>query len=292
MMGNGQLAVLPAAVSGGDPGEPLSDKNFKRLCELVQRVCGIKLTPKKKSMIDGRLRRRMRALNIANVNDYCRYLFDQDAPAAELVHFIDAVTTNKTDFFREPTHFTFMLDRVLPRLREDGRRSIKVWSAASSTGAEAYTAAMVIDHYLRDTSGVDFRVLATDICTDVLARGLAGIFPEAMLEPIPEEYRRNYIRIPTDASRHEFRIAAKLRSRVSFLQLNLMDERYPFDRDFDIIFLRNVLIYFDRPTQDDVLARLCDHLRPGGYLFLGHSESLAGAKLPLATVANTIFQRR
>ena len=292
-MPNVQINAPQTSYRGADSEEPLSARNFQRLCTLVHSYCGIRLTTKKQSMVDGRLRRRMRALNIANINDYCSFLFDDAHPGAqsELISFIDAITTNKTDFFREPSHFKFLEDRILPTLRKAGRRSIKVWSAASSTGAEAYTIAMVIDHFFRE-GGFDYSVLATDICTDVLAKGTTGLYPDGMIEPIPEEFRRRYVLVPTDPSRLEFRIAQRLRSKVSFEYLNLMDDRYPYGQDFDMIFLRNVLIYFERATQEEVLAKLCAHLRPGGFLFLGHSESLVGAKLPLTAVANTIFQRR
>jgi len=279
-----------SAVAGGNA---LSEKNFRRLCAFVQRVCGIKLTDKKHSMIDGRLRRRMRVININDINDYCDYLFSGDAATnAELPFFIDAVTTNKTDFFREPAHFSFLQKQVLPGWQAEGRRSAKIWSAACSTGAEAYTAAMVVDDFFSDCGGFCPSVLATDISTDVLEKGRAGLYPNSMIDPIPEDFRRRYVLVPKDPSRREFLIAAGLRKRVAFHHLNLMDERYPFETDFDLVFVRNVLIYFDRPTQEAVLTKLCRHLSHGGYLFLGHSESLIGAKLPLQAVANTIFRRR
>ena len=289
-----QLAAVPApSLSYEGAGDVLSERNFWRLSQLVYSVCGIKLTAKKKSMIDGRLRRRMRNIGILNINDYCSFLISGSSEAdVELVHFIDAVTTNKTDFFREPAHFAFMQKIVLPGWCAEGRRHAKIWSAASSTGAEAYTIAMVMDYFYRDRGGFDYAILGTDICTDVLAKGRLGLFPITMLEPITEEFRRRYILVPRDPERHEFRIAAGLRDKVSFHRLNLMDDRYAFGNDFDLIFLRNVLIYFDRPTQEAVVGKLCEHLKPGGYLFLGHSESLVGAKFPLDMVANTIFQRR
>jgi chemotaxis protein methyltransferase CheR len=291
-MVNAQSAAAAAVTE--DNAALLSDKNFRHLCEFVHRLCGITLTAKKKSMVDGRLRRRMRALGIGDINDYCHFLFEEGSAEAEseLVYFIDAVTTNKTDFFREPAHFSFMENHIFPGYLEAGRRNIKVWSAASSMGAEAYTIAMVIDSYFDGRGDIDYSILATDICTDVLKKGSAGRYPDSMLEPIPEEHRRRYVLIPEDPTRHEFLITRKLRSRVGFQQLNLMDDRYPFSRDFDFIFLRNVLIYFDRVTQERVLTKLCEHLRPGGFLFLGHSESLSGAKFPLDLVANTIFRRR
>jgi chemotaxis protein methyltransferase CheR len=146
--------------------------------------------------------------------------------------------------------------------------------------------------FVRLNRGFNYSILATDICTEVLNKGLAARYPDVMIDPIPEEMRRRYVMLSRNPKHHEFRIVPQLRSKVSFFQLNLMDERYLFDRDFDMIFCRNILIYFDRATQADVLMRLCGHLRPGGYLFLGHSESVTGLKLPLKMAANTIFQRR
>ncbi|WP_166937055.1 CheR family methyltransferase [Rhizomicrobium electricum] len=290
-MGGTALATTTSASSARPSGYGLSEKNFRKLCTFVYSVCGIKLTEKKRSMVDGRLRRRMRALDIADINDYCDFLLGGSAAAEpEVPYFIDAVTTNKTDFFREPAHYVFMQEHVMPAWAAEGRRGAKIWSAACSTGAEAYTTAMVVDDFFHGR--FDYSILATDVSTDVLQKGYAGLFPRTMIDPIPEEFRKRYVLVPKNPARNEILISSALRSKVSFHRLNLMDDRYPFDRDHDIIFLRNVLIYFDRPTQDCVLAKLCDHLRPGGYLFLGHSESLAGAKLPLQMVANTIFRRK
>lgn len=276
-----------------DQDNGLTDKNFNALVQFIHESCGIRITPKKRTMLDGRLRRRMRTLGISNINDYCRFLFDERKHAcnSEVVHFIDAITTNKTDFFREAGHFKFIEDSVLPVLAASGKRRIKVWSAACSTGAEAYTIAMVLEEFRRSVRDLDYSILATDISTEVLDKAIAGCFPEAMIEPIPEELRRRYVMVSRDLNCHEFRIVPALRSKVSFTQLNLMDENYPFDTDFDMIFCRNVLIYFERPTQALVLTRLCHHLRYGGHLFLGHSESISGLNLALVPLATTIYQR-
>ncbi len=293
-MGNAFARTQQNAASAmhGGFGPPLSDRNFERLSEFVHDYCGIRITSKKRTMVDGRLRRRMRALEMDDINDYCAFLFEGDADAEEeVVNFIDAITTNKTDFFREPAHFVFLQSQILPLLAETGRRRIKIWSAASSTGAEAYTIAMILDDFCLRNRGMDYSILATDISTEVLDKGLRGRYPDTMLEPVPEEFRRRYVMVANDAKAREFRIVPHLRSKVAFFQLNLMDRRYPFDLDYDLIFCRNILIYFDRPTQGEVLRRLCEHIRPGGYLFLGHSESIVGHNLPLETVANTIFQR-
>jgi chemotaxis protein methyltransferase CheR len=273
--------------------EQLSDQNFWQLAQFIHNYCGIRITAKKRSMVDGRLRHRMRQLGINSINRYVGYLFDEDGHAceSEVVHFIDAITTNKTDFFREPNHFDYLEATILPALAEAGRRKIKTWSAASSTGAEAYTIAMVLEEFRRNVADVDYCILATDICTEVLDKGLAGCYPDMMIAPIPEELRRRYVMVSCSPSSHEFRIVPTLRSKVAFTQLNLMDASYPFDTDFDMIFCRNILIYFDRPTQIEVLGRLCRHLRPGGHLFLGHSETASGISLPLTQVATTIYQR-
>jgi chemotaxis protein methyltransferase CheR len=292
MMWNAQaLAVDTQPAQSPSDCEPLSERNFRLICDVIHSACGIHITAKKKSLVEGRMRRRMRAHALSSPNDYCRLLRDADPEGEELALFIDAVTTNKTDFFREPKHFEFMQDVLLPRLAAEGRRPLKFWSAACSTGAEAYTMAMVTENFF-GSSGGDYSILATDICSDVLEKGMAAFYPDAMLDPVPENYRRRFVLVARDPTRHEFRIVPQLRHRVDFRRLNLMDGSYPYERDFDVIFLRNVLIYFDRVTQKAVLTKLVEHLRPGGYLFLGHSETLTGTGLPLDPVASTIFVRR
>ncbi|WP_293451375.1 CheR family methyltransferase [Phenylobacterium sp.] len=271
--------------------DQLSNSNFKRLAELIQNYSGIKMPQSKRTMLEGRLRRRMRATGIATLNDYCRYLFDENGLDTEIVHLIDAVTTNKTEFFREPAHFKFLEDKALPAIARQGRRQIKSWSAACSIGAEPYTLAMVFEEFRKKSRGPDYSILCTDLSTQVLSLALAGVFSEAMIAPVPMDLRRRYLMRSRDARRDQVRIVPQLRSRLSFARLNLMDEAYPVERDMDMVFCRNILIYFDKPTQSAVLRRLCDHLRPGGYLFLGHSESIVGLDLPVTQIANTVFQR-
>jgi chemotaxis protein methyltransferase CheR len=271
--------------------EPLSEHDFKRLSAFINEYAGIKLPPTKRTMLEGRLRRRMRETGHPTVDAYCRHLFDEGGLEAELVDLVDAVTTNKTDFFREPAHFDFLIETALPAMLASGRTRLKLWSAACSTGAEPYTIAMLLADALKDRRGIDFKIVATDLSTAVLREALAGRFPEAMIAPVPYDMRRRYLMRARDERRDEVRIVPTLRSRLSFGRLNLMDDRYPLETDMDVIFCRNVLIYFDKPTQEKVVGRLCEHLRPGGYLFLGHSESITGMRLPVTTVSSTIFQR-
>jgi chemotaxis protein methyltransferase CheR len=245
-------------------------------------------------MIDSRLRRRIRVLEIDDINEYCEFLFDESSAAAEteIVHFIDAITTNKTDFFREKAHFDFMRSRILPHLAEAGRHTIRIWSAACSIGAEPYTIAMELESFCQNVNDLSYSILSSDISTAVLAKAVVGRYPVSMIDPIPDECRRRYIMVSRDPRGGEFRIVPQLRTKVSFFQLNLMDNSYPFGCEFDMIFCRNTLIYFDRKTQANVLQHLCTHLRHGGYLFLGHSESITGVNLPVNTIANSIFKRR
>jgi chemotaxis protein methyltransferase CheR len=246
-------------------------------------------------MVEGRLRKRVGANGFANLTEYCRHLFDDGGLAAETIHLIDVVTTNKTEFFREPEHFRFLIDTAMPEIFRQRRAGphtlVKVWCTASSIGAEPYTLAMVLSDLGRARDGFRLNILATDISTRVLETAATGIYPEAMIAPVPMELRKRYLLRAKSASRGLVRVTPELRKLVQFGRLNLMDTSYPVDRDQDVIFCRNMLIYFDKPTQQAVLTRLCGHLRPGGFMFLGHSESLAGFGLPLRPVGTTVFRR-
>lgn len=272
------------------PGQNiLTDATFQRLAAFIQTYSGIHITPQKRVMVETRVHRRMAALGISRVDDYCDLVFGNDHD--EVVAFINDITTNKTDFFREPAHFDFLAEHVVPSVARSGQRNIKVWSAASSIGAGPYTCAMVLEdtcHRYR----MDYSVLATDINTEVLQTGIGGRYPLSMLAPIPEPQRRRYVMMPRDPARKEFRITPELRQKVRFQHLNLMDRSYSVAEDFDVIFCRNILIYFDHATQEQVLAKLCRHLREGGYLILGHSETIRGVRLGLRSIGHgSIYQR-
>jgi chemotaxis protein methyltransferase CheR len=274
----------------------LTDREFARLAGLITDQVGIKLPPSKQTMVEGRLRRRVRHLGHGSLSDYCSFVLEQGGLKEEFPYLIDAVTTNKTDFFREVEHFACLENEIVPKLlslRQPTRRPIlKLWSAASSTGAEAYTMAMVMADVAPRTTGLDFEILGTDISTEVLAQARLAIYPREMIAPVPSSMRDRYVMVGSAPGRRgEVRIVPELRRKVRFVRLNLMDERYPFDSDMDVIFVRNVLIYFDKPTQDAVARRLADHLRPGGFLVFGHSESVIGSSLRLRQWAPAVFQR-
>ena len=272
----------------------LADKHFAAIAKVIESRVGIKLPQTKRTMVEGRLRKRVRALGLSGLQAYGAHLFDRGGLDDELIHLIDCVTTNKTDFFREPSHFEFLRDVAVPQLaqRHGGRPpNLKVWSAASSTGAEAYTAAMVLQDLVAAGKVARFSILGTDISTEVLREARSAIYPRSFVEPVPSPMQQRYLMRSKNPGEDLVRVAPELRRQVHFERLNLMDESYPFDRDVDVIFCRNVLIYFDRPTQAAVLSRLASHLRPGGYLMLGHSESMAGSGVDqLRSVVPTVYQ--
>ena len=275
--------------------DSLKEQHFNRLSRMLEQITGIQLPASKRIMIEGRLRRRIRQIGIDRLDSYGHYLFEQDGLKEELTFLVDCVTTNKTDFFREPDHFVFLRDQAVPSLLKRSDRKgvdLKIWSAASSTGAEAYTIAMVLAAMQEAGTAMRFSILGTDISTEILEQARRAVYPAAMLEPVPADMRKRYVMQSADPTRDEVRIVPQLRRLVQFEALNLMDASYPFDRDVDVIFCRNVLIYFARPTQQAVLRRLTSHLRPGGYLILGHSESFAlDDKTGMIQVSQTAFQR-
>lgn len=289
-------ALAYQSVTRGDAEEDhLTPKDFQRVSALVGARVGIKLPPTKRMMVEGRLRKRMRDLGIDSFKAYCARLFDEEGQEREIPHLINAVTTNKTDFFREPEHYDYLESVAIPELiaaRGEHMPLLKIWSAASSNGAEAYTAAMVLADMAANRGDFNFAVLGTDVSTKVLAQGRRAVYGAELLAPVPATKMARYVmhaRNPN--SRPEVRMAPELRRRVQFSYLNLMETTYQFDRDVDVIFLRNVLIYFDKQDQEAVIGRLTSHLRVGGYLMLGHSESMIGSDFPLRPVAPAIFQK-
>ncbi|WP_344706016.1 protein-glutamate O-methyltransferase CheR [Sphingomonas swuensis] len=269
----------------------IGKRNFEALANYIYAYAGIRMPPSKQTMLEGRLRRRQRAIGAPTLDDYCDYLFQDNNLEEEAEYLINAVTTNKTDFFREPYHFDYLRSTALPALIEAGTTSIRVWSVACSSGAEPYTIAMVIDDVMTGRFAASYRILATDLDTQVLEIARAGIYPTDFVEPVPALLRQRYLMPSCDPDRHEVRVVPALRRSISFARLNLMDEKYPVGEPMHLVFCRNVLIYFDKEAQLRVVSQIVDRMAPGGLLFLGHSETIAGHELPLVQVANTIFRR-
>lgn len=283
--------IAPAA------SDALSLPDFRRLADFIQGYSGIRMPPVKKTMVEGRLRRRVRALGLSSLDDYCRHIFDGGGLEKELVDLINAVTTNKTDFFREPQHFDLLAGSVLPDWAGSGSRAgfdrpLKVWSAASSIGAEPYSLAMVLDDFAHRHHGFRFDILGTDISTDALEKARLAIYQRDMIDPVPREWQRRYFMRARDPSLGTVRLVPRIRQAVHFGRLNLMDEAYPVEDGLDVIFCRNILIYFEKSVQQAVLRRLCGHLRHGGLLFVSHTETVNGLNLPLRQVAISVFARK
>ena len=278
-----------------DDDAALSQEDFLRVSAFVRDRCGIKLPPSKKTMVEARLRKRLRALGMPSYEEYCDYLFGPDGQKEEVVRMIDLITTNKTDFFREPAHFDFLVRVCLPEFCDAGRggawRKMLLWSAGCSTGEEPYTLAMILSAFAETCAGFRFSILATDISTRVLEKASLGVYDAEKAEPVPPAMKRQYLLKSRDRSKGLVRVAPALRSLVEFRRLNLMDEDFGIREPVDVIFCRNVIIYFDKATQETLVRRFARRLVPGGFLFLGHSETLWGMDVPLLQVAPTIYRK-
>ena len=266
--------------------------DYRRLADFIHASSGIKMPSSKKTFLEGRLRKRLRLRGYESFDEYCHYVFDEGGLFEEETALIDAVTTNKTDFFREPHHFDFLIREGLPRLVDRGlgiHHPLRVWSAGCANGAEAYTIAMVCHDFAQRTPHFRFDIFGSDICVSALNDAARAVYPHAVIAPVPMNMRRRYLL--RDEEQDEVRIVPELRRLVSFAYINLIDPDYRLQRSMDIVFCRNLLIYFDKQTQRVVLQRLCRNLRVGGYLILGHSESVTGLELPLKSVATTVYVR-
>jgi chemotaxis protein methyltransferase CheR len=276
--------------------KPMTQAEFSRFSEFIIGQCGIKMPPSKKIMLEARLQKRLRALNIPTFKEYFAFIHGEDG-RGELVHMLDAVTTNKTDFFREPVHFQYLAKTILPEVlsEQEGskrrERPLFLWSAGCSTGEEPYTLAMVLSEFAHQHPALRFSIIATDISTKVLDCARAGIYDEDRIAAVPGALKQRYVLRSKDRERNLVRITPELRAAVQFKRLNLMEESFSFSEPLDVIFCRNVIIYFDRSTQERLISRFCRVLRPDGYLFLGHSESVHGFDLPLRRITSTVYRK-
>ncbi|MEM7549425.1 MAG: CheR family methyltransferase [Bacteroidota bacterium] len=271
----------------------LSQEDFKKLSVYVYQECGINLTPPKHALVQGRLQKRLQSLNMKSFLEYYRYVKGPKGHD-EIVRLLDAVSTNKTDFFRENTHFKFISGEVLPEFKSlNENKSFNIWSAACSSGEEPYTMAMVMEEFIRLNGPLDYHIQACDISTQALKRGVSAVYRDDHIQDVPMELRKRYLLKSKDTEKRLVRVGSKLRTRVNFFRMNLMKESYTQEIKSlqDIIFCRNVLIYFDRDTQYAVVSKLLQRLKPGGYLLIGHSESLFKMDLPLKQIMPATYQK-
>lgn len=274
--------------------QKLSDTEFGRLSTFVTTNYGIRLPKEKKVMVEGRLQKRLRATGSSNFKIYLEMVFGEGGED-ELVHMIDAISTNKTDFYRESAHFDFLTNTVLPEYRElNQKRNLSIWSAAASTGEEIYTLAMVLEEYnlrQKNDKQLDYKILGTDISVEALKQAINAVYKFDRIKDVPYDIRSKYFLKSKNRESNTVRVIPRLRSKATFKRLNLIDGQYDVDQQFDMVFCRNVLIYFDKVTQESVINKLCQRLRKGGYFFLGHSESILGKNVPLKPILPTIYEK-
>ena len=287
----GHLNSLTSLVDSLDP--PLTQEEFDLLRKFAFDHAGIRIASYKKNMVRRRISKRLKATGFTSHEAYCRFLMSP-AGQAEYQSLINALTTNKTDFFREPHHFEHLANVALPRVlsrksRAQGDKKIRIWSAGCSTGEEPYTIAMVVDRIAGRQQGWDIRILATDIDTEVLQIGRDARYSIENISGIPEKFRKSCIR-PCREDPSMFELAPQIRSLITFNPLNLHG-RWPMQGHFDIIFCRNVVIYFDKPTQKTLFGRFAEILEDRSFLYCGHSESLFGLTTRFRGVGKSIYEK-
>jgi chemotaxis protein methyltransferase CheR len=259
------------------------------IIDLIYQRCGICLHEGKEVLIKARLGKRLRQLGFDSLPEYCDFLQAGDKEA-ELERVTDALTTNFTGFLREEVHFKFMVDEALPALLPRSPARFRIWSAASSSGEEPYSIAFYLSDRHPPGRGWDWRITASDISTKVLGKARQGVYAQEQVQRLPQVWLHKFFQKGVGPWEGHYRIKGSLADRVEFLQINLI-ESYHHAEPFQIIFCRNVLIYFDRPTQERLVNSLCRFLVPGGYLLIGHSESLNGLKVPLRCLRPSIYQK-
>jgi len=268
---------------------PLNNDVFKRFRALVYRECGINLTDHKRAMFSSRLQRRLSQLGLTSFQDYYDLVVGGHSDA-ELTTMLDYISTNQTEFFREPHHFTFLRERVLPELAVD--KTVRIWSTACSSGEEPYSIAMTLSDTIASPSTWNCRILASDISTRMLAKAATGQYSHEKINSLSSDLVRRHFLLGKGNRRELVKIKPHIANMAVFRRINLMDDRYPIKSLLDVIFCRNVMIYFDRETQAKVLARLSRYLKPGGYLFLGHAETMQGISDAFHYLAPTIYRKQ
>jgi chemotaxis protein methyltransferase CheR len=270
----------------------LGDEDYEFIRKLVFDRSRINLGSGKKELVASRIAKRLRTLRLNSFGDYCDYL--RSAPGSEeITDLLDVISTNVTEFFRESAHFDFLQQKALPdwlKLPGSARNPFRVWSAACSSGEEPYTLGIVLSEFFQNRGAHVWKVDASDISTRILERARKGIYRAERVQLPSGEFLRRYFQKGVGEYEGQYRIKTEIREKVSFHHLNLFSQ-FPFTSPFDVIFCRNVMIYFDRPTQENLVSRLRDMLVPGGYLFVGHSESLVAIRHGLKSVQPSIYRR-
>jgi len=275
-----------------NPKSTMSNEEFDKISRIIDKELGIKMPYTKKIMLESRLQKRLRILGLMNFTEYLKYLNSDIKGKGELVEFRNMVTTNKTDFFRENNHFEYMKNTLLPQWIQSKNRCFKVWSCACSSGEEPYTLAIVLEEFRQKNPGFEYKIVATDISTRVLAKAKEGIYSITDVSVIEESLRKKYFLRGKKERVDTYKIKDYIKENITFGKFNLMSNKYlSVPGPFDVIFCRNVLIYFDRDRQSEILTKLLSQMDNDGALFLGHSESMAGMNLQLKASASSVYKR-
>ncbi len=267
----------------------LTDGDFRFIAKLVHDETGIVLAEHKRDMVYSRLSRRLRQLGMRSFEQYCNFLKTKESHE-ELLHLVNAITTNLTSFFREIHHFEHLESQVLGPLIASGTKRIRIWSAGCSQGSEPYSIAMVLASLLERRSDIDAKILATDIDTNMLARGRSGEYRMEDFKNIPQRYHK-FVQSKKREGEQGILMAPVLQKLITFNQLNLLDEKWPMRGQFDVVFCRNVVIYFDKPTQKVLFERYANQTKSRGWLYIGHSESLFNICDSYKLHGKTIYQK-
>lgn len=271
----------------------LSKDDFLQVSAFVEEHYGIQLPLTKLKMIEARLQRRLKALQLNSFTAYFDYVFSESG-FAEYKNMIDLITTNKTDFFRESAHFDFLTQEVLPEIlnRKVSDEPIKIWSAASSSGEELYSALITLEEFfLKTFKKHPYKLLGTDLSEQVLKQAVTAVYGEDRIEALPLYLKKRYFQRNKNKVNALARVKPDYLKHVEFKRLNLLKDFVGIEHNYDVIFCRNVLIYFNRVVQEIVITKLVAHLRPGGYLLIGHAESITNMKLPLVQVRPTMYKK-
>jgi chemotaxis protein methyltransferase CheR len=266
----------------------ISDREYKLFCDFIYGHSGIRLHEGKKEMVKARVGKQMRIRKLSTFKEYFE-LVQKDGSGLELVKLLDAISTNLTYFFRESKHFNYLEEMISTELNNGGAKKVRIWSAGCSTGEEAYTLAMIFMEHMK-TPKVDWQILATDLSTKVLNDAIKGVYTREKVQSVPQDLLRKYFQKGVNSHTGFYKIKQELHDHIRFARLNLM-EPFPFKGPFDLIFCRNVMIYFDRGTQEDLANRFYTVLKPGGLFFVGHSESLLGINHKLKYLSPSIYKR-
>ncbi|MBN2212443.1 MAG: protein-glutamate O-methyltransferase [Sedimentisphaerales bacterium] len=273
--------------------QELKNEDFRRISQAIYRHCGIHLTEIKKTLVRARLAKRLKITNIPTFSAYVDFVLSgTQAAQQEFGDMVDVISTNFTSFFREMAHFGFLRQNILAPLRKQYPQGgvLRIWSAASSSGEEPYTIAITLLEELEGRGCWNFKILATDVSRRMLERAQAGSFDQERVEPLTPAQKQRFLVPNIIEGQKVYQVAPAVKQRVQFQYLNLMDA-WSFRDPFDVIFCRNVMIYFDKPTQERLVNRMYDVLKPGGYLFIGHSESLTGIEHPYRYIQPAIHQK-